>query len=73
MIINGDINQSIQHSNTLISSWPVPELTSVQPITTPNSRLQQATDSYKPTLISIAVNMVLLDITEVLKQYITYK
>ena len=47
MIINGDINQSVQYSNALISSWPVPELTSVQSTTTPNGRLHPDTFTKK--------------------------
>ena len=52
---NEDINQSVQHeqANTWSHQWPVPELTSVQPITTPNSRLHHA-QCEQPVLPSLS-------------------
>ena len=56
----GDINQSVQHSNALISSWPVPELTSVQPTTTPNSRLHACSSMSTCTIRSDVIKVMFL-------------
>ena len=65
---NGDINQSVQHeqANTWSHQWPVPELTSVQPITTPNSRLCYLSDKFAPGITAALQELIGGKIAEVL-------